>query len=342
MDDSRFLWTRCSKGAGDDNRLFSRIDRQHRRDFDLPRHAAKLDLSELLGSFELRGRRWCIYEIAPSWGIKARGDNVAVYVPLEGTCCLQVGGEDPIHLRAGEGRFVLSSEDHALFAATRGERQCGRLVNPKVPDNVDRPPTIAVGNGEPVTKLLYGQLDAEWPAGMNLDRLPPVMASDQTGAARSIQGLVLATITDLLADAGAAALLTRYATLSMAIAIRTHPNCTEFFDVSDAKARLLRAKQLIAADHAAHWTVGELADRVGMGRSSFSAGFKAEFGMTPMACLTEKRMEHAAILLQTGSFKVSEVASRTGYDSPQSFFRCFKQHFGSSPEKWRKAVRRRD
>ncbi|MCI9432758.1 MAG: helix-turn-helix domain-containing protein [Oscillospiraceae bacterium] len=45
---------------------------------------------------------------------------------------------------------------------------------------------------------------------------------------------------------------------------------------------------------------------------------------------------HAADLLQDKSIPITEVATRSGYNSISSFNRCFINRFGVSPTQWQK------
>jgi AraC-like DNA-binding protein len=50
---------------------------------------------------------------------------------------------------------------------------------------------------------------------------------------------------------------------------------------------------------------------------------------------------NAAIAQLADGAKVGEIAENLGYATPYSFSKAFKQHFGLSPEHYRKALRQR-
>ena len=140
---------------------------------------------------------------------------------------------------------------------------------------------------------------------------------------------------------GAAALLTRIASLMLALALRSHPQCLLLFRSSATKDPVAHALQLIASDPKANWSVAQLARRVGMGRSSFAARFTAEVGRPPMEVITDKRMQFAADLIRQGEFKVGDVCGLVGYRSEAAFSRQFTRHFGLTPGRMRRSAEER-
>src|ERR1700722_12477787 len=80
-----------------------------------------------------------------------------------------------------------------------------------------------------------------------------------------------------------------------------------------------------------HWTLQELAERVGMSRSIFSLRFKETVGETPMEYLTRWRMLLAGDRLKTLDEPISDIASSLGYESESAFGKAFKRVMGCSP-----------
>ena len=75
----------------------------------------------------------------------------------------------------------------------------------------------------------------------------------------------------------------------------------------------------------------ELAQQVGVGQTTLNKGFRAVFGMTPLAYLTRHRMEQAQLLLRQPDCTVVDVANRMGYKNPSKFAFAFKRQFGMTP-----------
>lgn len=71
-----------------------------------------------------------------------------------------------------------------------------------------------------------------------------------------------------------------------------------------------------------------------MSYTYFKQLFKAKFSLTPIAYVTELRMEQAAELLSTGHYGISTVAALCGYSDVYYFSRAFKKYFGCPPSRF--------
>ena len=78
-------------------------------------------------------------------------------------------------------------------------------------------------------------------------------------------------------------------------------------------------------------TLEELAFLCGMSLSVFKRKFKAHFATTPGKWLRSRRLEHARSLLSNSSMSVAEICYDSGFESPSSFIRLYKHHFGVTP-----------
>ena len=102
----------------------------------------------------------------------------------------------------------------------------------------------------------------------------------------------------------------------------------------------LADKQMSAAITAMHddpahgWTLQELAERVGMSRSTFALKFKETVGESPMEYLTRWRMLLAGDKLMNSSDPVSVIALALGYESESAFSTAFKRVMGCSPRQY--------
>jgi AraC-like DNA-binding protein len=84
------------------------------------------------------------------------------------------------------------------------------------------------------------------------------------------------------------------------------------------------------------WTMGQVADRVGLSRSALHERFVQFIGLTPMQYLTNWRMQIASRLLTQSSATLVSVALDTGYESEAAFSRAFKRAVGVPPSVWRR------
>ncbi len=74
-----------------------------------------------------------------------------------------------------------------------------------------------------------------------------------------------------------------------------------------------------------------------MNRSApaFSASFRRYFGISPIHCQLDARMELARHLLHGSSLSIKEIGDRCGYADPFQFSRMFRRRIGVSPSRWR-------
>jgi AraC-like DNA-binding protein len=88
-------------------------------------------------------------------------------------------------------------------------------------------------------------------------------------------------------------------------------------------------------DDPAHgWILQELAQRVGMSRSTFALKFKEMVGTSAMDYLTRWRMLLAGDRLTNSSDPISVIALSLGYESESAFSTAFKRVMGCSPRQY--------
>src|SRR5258706_1930644 len=83
------------------------------------------------------------------------------------------------------------------------------------------------------------------------------------------------------------------------------------------------------------WKVAELAENVGMSRSSFALKFKALVGRTPLDSWLELRMDHARRMLRNSRQAVASVAFAFGYEAEKPFAAAFKRVTSQPPSTYR-------
>lgn len=294
-------------------------------------------LSEFLNLLDLRGQTWCFVDFRSSSGFTIPpNDAVLFYAVLSGTVQLSGSSGGVTELKPGSVAMVLSGEPHALRTTANG--QLSRLDFLCDEQMVDEPPTITIGQGRSTAaRVLCAKLRVSWPAGLRRVSMPPlVMLGKSRATFSSLTPVRVETLQLSAAGAGSAALLTRLASLMLASALRAHPQCLLLFNSSEWNDPIAYALHLIGSDPSADWSVQGLAQKVGMGRSSFAARFSAQVGRTPMEIITEARMKCAAELLQQGDLKIVEISERVGYRSEAAFSRRFTRHFGVSPGSMRR------
>ena len=80
----------------------------------------------------------------------------------------------------------------------------------------------------------------------------------------------------------------------------------------------------------------QLADQFGLTQQGLQKLFREHYHCSPATAIRELRLRHAKNLLFDSTISLKEVAYQTGFSSTESLSRCFKQHFGVAPGKWRR------
>ncbi len=83
------------------------------------------------------------------------------------------------------------------------------------------------------------------------------------------------------------------------------------------------------------WTLSDLGQRVGLGRSAFSARFTKLVGQSMYRYLIARRMAEAAFLLETSDEAIARIATSVGYETAEAFSKLFHRHHGLSPGRYR-------
>ena len=66
--------------------------------------------------------------------------------------------------------------------------------------------------------------------------------------------------------------------------------------------------------------------------------FRQVYGEPPYAYLKRRRMEEAALLLQTTQLSIREIAEAVGYQNPSKFPSAFAQRYGMPPTEYKKGI----
>lgn len=79
-------------------------------------------------------------------------------------------------------------------------------------------------------------------------------------------------------------------------------------------------------------TIDTLADSLNISRTMLYRRISNITGLPPVDFIKEVKLKRAAQLLETGSFNVTEVGYRVGFQDARYFSTCFKKQFGISPK----------
>ncbi len=252
---------------------------------------------------------------------------------IEGRCRLEVSGEAPVILEAGD--FVLLPATPAFtlgsLALTRPRR-----VSPPPPADAATAAHEEVRHGRVAgpaeVRLRGGHFRFDSPdAALLVSLLPPML--HLRGDPR------LATLVRLFGEEsqqqrpGRALVLVRLVELLLIEALRAAPGRTAPPGLLRglADARIAGALRAMHGAVARPWTVEALAQDAGLSRSAFFARFDRCVGQPPMQYLLAWRMALAKDLLRGPPLPLDEVARRVGYGSASTFSTAFSRHTGQAP-----------
>ncbi|MEM6332386.1 MAG: AraC family transcriptional regulator [Planctomycetota bacterium] len=97
-----------------------------------------------------------------------------------------------------------------------------------------------------------------------------------------------------------------------------------------------RVAEVIDAEPEHPWSLGELCELAGVGRSRLNELFRASVGRSARAFAAQRRVRRADALLRTTDVSITAIAHRLGYASSQHFASVYRQHFGESPSSARR------
>jgi AraC-like DNA-binding protein len=269
-------------------------------------------------------------------------ERVVIYhLITEGECFVEMSGEPPLHLVAGD--VVVFPQGHAHRMASQpglapptGQRLDAVLAR--------RPRQLAYGGGGPTTRMVCGYLACEARlAALLLAGLPPLVRVNVRG---SNAGTWLeASVRYALAEArsprpGGAGVLAKLAEVLFIEVLRAHMN-QQGEDrtgwLAGVNDRIVGAALKALHQKPAHgWTLEELARAAGTSRSVLAERFQQLVGRSPMQYLTQWRMLLAANLLCRSNAPLARIAEDIGYQTDTAFSRAFRREFGAPPAAWRR------
>ncbi|RQS67977.1 AraC family transcriptional regulator [Burkholderia sp. Bp8963] len=274
--------------------------------------------------------------------------EAAFHLLLAGQCRLRTASGRTLHL--SEGDFVLlprgDAHDTVDAAAAAGASSArvrewpatGGAVLP-IKSNIDAPDRASVD-------LLCGRYVYERGPGELLMRaLPGVL---HVGLRESSGLAQLQVLTDVLrAEASnvqpaAGAIVNALGQALLAYALRAygqHAQVPPGWLALAADARLGPSVQAVLQAPAQPWTVASLGDVAAMSRATYARHFREKAGMSVGAFVTQIRMMRACALLKDTHRGQAEIGQAVGYQSEAAFGKAFRDVFGTTPGRWRRAQR---
>jgi AraC-like DNA-binding protein len=302
-------------------------------------------LADIFETIQLRGAFYFRTDFSPPWGttVPHLGRVARFHHVVQGRCWIGVGGAEPIELSPGDFLLVPNGESHILSHAPTAEAL--PLETVLTAAGYQGETLLAVGAGDPdaATQLVCGHLTfGDGADHVILRALPSLIRIGNAERARRPwfdQVLRLLVSHAFSGHAGSIAVVTRLSEIVFIEAIRfAGDEAPEVRRLMEAFAdpRIGRAIALIHQQPARPWTVGSLANEIGMSRTRFAEQFREMIGTSPVSYLTDWRFQRATAALSTGRQPISEIARQCGYSSPAAFTRAFNDRFGRTPKAFRR------
>ncbi|WP_273146208.1 AraC family transcriptional regulator [Oceanicaulis alexandrii] len=295
-------------------------------------------LTALLDQLKLTGTLYCQTDMAAPWGIAlpAFEGLSLIAIVLDGACQLQLDGEAPVLLKAGDLALIPNGVRHDLFSDPEADRV--PLDKLDVTPLSQRYETLTLDGPGPRARITYGVVRFDQVLGAQLmAHLPRLIVSR---GAQDEDSWITSTLAIIARESeqlspGSEAIITRLTDVLVIQLVRS-------WLATEARAQTgwlaaLRDPHLGRALTALHdqpqrdWTVEALAREAGLSRSIFAARFTEQLGRSAISYLTQWRLHLAHRALSDTRTPMIEIAEAAGYSSEAAFSRAFKRQFGHAP-----------
>lgn len=294
-------------------------------------------LSDVLSLLKPRSLMCGGFDMGGEWSVRfGQHEGVKCYAVVSGECWLSMEGvPEPVHLETGDcfllpqGRPFHLTNDLSLTP-----------IDAQTIFSLPLKGNIRTWNGGGNCFSVGGHFTFTGKhAGILLGVLPPIVhirkESDKAAMRWSLDRM-MQELRDR--QPGGVLVAQQFAYMMLVQALRLH--LAEGLRGGVGWLFALADQQMSAAISAMHedpahrWTLQELAERVGMSRSTFALKFKQTVGKTPMEYLTRWRMLVAGDRLANSSDSISVISLSLGYESESAFSTAFRRVMGCSPRQY--------
>lgn len=116
-----------------------------------------------------------------------------------------------------------------------------------------------------------------------------------------------------------------------------NPECFKNLDLIENRY-VSKTLEQIRTSYGDKLSVEAIADKLGVSNSYLSRKFKEVTGQTFLDFLNKYRISQAIVLLNTGEYRISEIADATGFTDYKHFCAVFKKYTLKSPSKFMKGT----
>ena len=305
-------------------------------------------LSDILLQLKLKGTLYFRTSFTSPWsvGVPAYADVARFHLVHQGRCLLRIDGEaEPVMLEQGDLIIITRGAAHTIFSDHADEHPVAELDQVMEQSGFTGHGTLVFGefgsNHEtqlvcghfafdeqarhPIIQALpsyihirnYGQASGKW-----LDNTLRIIGAE---AGRDQLG------SDLISMKMSEIVFTQVLRTYVETDGRHNPALAGYSD-----PRITKALQAIHTTPSHGWTLDELASVAGMSRTSFSTTFTRFMSVSPMAYMTQWRMELSRQQLLGTSDPLITIAEQAGYQSEAAFSRVFKKYYSVAPATYRR------
>ena len=100
----------------------------------------------------------------------------------------------------------------------------------------------------------------------------------------------------------------------------------------DHAQRLRELRSEVHENFSKHWTIGNMAEMMGLSSSRFASLYKQVFNTSPTEDLIKTRIEQSKKMLSTTKVSVKKVSAACGFESVHYFHRAFKKRMNITPK----------
>jgi AraC-like DNA-binding protein len=300
-------------------------------------------LAEVPDRVRLGGTLLFHFELGHPWKLALPQRPYALFHYLSrGSATLALGQGRELRMTAGDFVVISRGEPHEFYS--------DRRTKPFSVLDLDRSPAhIDVvrlgGNAEPYSTMICGKFTMARPSrGSVLELLPPVLLMKPAEDSEWLEAILRRMVSESARERpGQIITLSR---LTEVLFVEVLRNWTKSLAPGEggwlgamADPHIGPALRLIHERPDRPWSLDDLGQRVGLGRSAFSARFTKLVGQSMYRYLIARRMEEAAFLLESSDDGIARIASRVGYETVAAFSKVFLRHHGLAPGRYRSDCR---
>ncbi len=273
-----------------------------------------------------------------SWALKVPApEQIKFMAVVKGGCWLhREGKKKPTRIEAGDVIFHSEPRSFVLY----NDPDVDPVDAQTLYENLETP-VVVLGKGD-AFHLIGGHVNVDPAFAEHLSDLFPKWLHLQgiKPEAKTLRWLLEQLVfenTSSLPGADSAA--AQLAQLMFIQVLRSHlgsakPSAPGLFRIL-GDPKLAPAVRLIHNRPEEPWQLEELAKAAGMSRTTFAVYFKSVAGISPLAYLSEWRMQVARKMLRQENVTIAILAESLGYASESAFSSAFKRVTGLAPKHYR-------